>query len=411
MAISPFPGVPSPLHPLTFALQASQGRAEQSMPSTAEAAVAASWPTVFPCVAVSPAARLLSGVPLVASPELLAEIDERVAEMHCWLTPLLNQGADGHRLPTLDVLALDLAVVAAPELARGWDLRWVEFQAFSSLLATVYGLQQAHAHLWPELAGCPAWSPVPGGSDWVSRTKGWLAPRAHSVLIEDRPQEQTTSFDFAAGETLWGYQIVDAADVRVVEGAMEHRTADGDWAPVGHASNRVILHQAESPEALSQMLERATVRWHSHPSGYYRIHKGLLPDLPLRPAERCARADNWKSLGLPPEALALKAIGSYGGADVNLHVTADALESLRHPEEWIVQPKYSPLPLFQSAAGAIFGEIRCMVLLKEGEQPWIAGRLVRLAGGEKISLGRQLGAEGEGLSVLHSPPGGAALAP
>jgi DNA-binding transcriptional LysR family regulator len=397
MAIKPVRGRPTPLHQLTFELRSNHPPA---------ASVEAVWSAALPGTKVSPPPKFLSGVPLVASAELLVALDARIHEMHGWLQPFLRAvSSDGKIQEALDVLAFDLAIVEAPSHPRGWDLRWVEFQAFSSVLATVYGLQQAHTILWPELLECEPWSAVPGGIGWVECTKQWLAPAEHSILLEDRPFEQSTSFDFAAASTLWGLPVTDTANVRVEGGAMSRRSELGGWAPVSHVSNRVILHKAEDPHKLKEMLDAAEVRWHSHPSGYYRINKGLMCDLLMRPEEQCARADRWQSLGLPPSELALKAIDSHGGVDVNLQVTQAALEALDHPEKWIVQPKYKPLPLFEASTGKpIFGEIRCMVLLREGSEPWLAGRMVRLSGGEKVSVSSQLGTEGEGVTVLHAPP-------
>ena len=401
MPIQAILGRHSPLHPLTFELQGRHDHPRRAVESV--------WGAALPGAATALPAKLTSGVPLVASLELLSKLDARVQEMHTWLEPLLGvlaKGGEGPD-PALDVLALDLAIVEDLDEPLGWGLRWVEFQAFSSVLATVCGLHRAHALLWPELQSCPPWNAVPGGADWVEYCKTWLAPSEHSILLEDRPDEQGTSFDFAAAAVLWGLPIVDTADVRVTAGVLSRQAPDGTWQEVSHVSNRVILHKAEDAKSLAELLAKAAVSWHSHPSGYYRINKGLMPDLPMRPEERCARADQWQSLGLPPSALALKAIESHAGVDVNLHVTAAALAELESPENWIVQPKYKPLPLFRSSGGApIFGEIRCMVLLRDGCEPWVAARLARLSGGEKVSISSQLGAEGEGLTVLHSPPKG-----
>lgn len=398
MSVKAIPGRPSPLHPLTFELQGRHAHPRR--------AVEASWLKVLPGVTKALPSKLASGVPLVASRELLSQLDKRVDEMHRWLKPRLGGlTAGGSDEPLLDVLALDLAIVEDLSEPLGWGLRWVEFQAFSSALATVGGLHRAHTLLWPELEACPPWNAVPGGANWAEYCKTWLAPRENSVLLEDRPDEQSTGFDFAAAKVLWGLPIVDTADVRVTAGEMSRQAQDGTWKDVSHVSNRVILHKAENAHALADLLATATVSWHSHPSGYYRINKGLMPDLPMRPEERCARADQWRSLGLLPSALALKAVESHAGVDVNLHVTEEVLNSLEAPESWIVQPKYKPLPLFESSTGEpIFGEIRCMVLLRAGAAPWLAGRFARLSGGEKVSVSSQLGAEGEGITVLHSPP-------
>src|SRR5690348_11432828 len=155
-----------------------------------------------------------------------------------------------------------------------------------------------------------------------------MAPEPGSILLEQDPWSQPTRADFEAACHWFGLSVTEPQDLRLRGGRLEHIDEEGRAMPVPHIANRLILHEATDAGAVKQMLSRAAVSWHSHPAWYYRINKGVMPELPLPEGQRCARGDNWRELGLPAAALVAKACQSYAGKSVLLNPSADALDTL-----------------------------------------------------------------------------------
>ncbi len=328
--------------------------------------------------------------------------------MLTWLGPKLarQRDADWPLAPAADVLSADLAIVSAPNTERGWDLRWVELQTFTSLVSLIYTLHRAGAELWPELNGLAFWGKPPNGSDWLSATKAWMAPEPGSILLEQDPWSQPTRADFEATRHWFGVTVTEPSALRQRGDGLERIDENGCATPVAHIANRLILHEAAQADAVKQMLSSAHVSWHSHPAWYYRINKGVMPHLPLPEGQRCARGDHWRDLGLPANALVAKACQSYAGKSVLLNPDADALDGLGDPKNWVVQPRFSSAPLLQARDGApLHGEIRCVIALpRDGTVPWVVCRLARMTRGPMASANGWSGLPGEGAVPVYAPP-------
>jgi hypothetical protein len=342
-------------------------------------------------------------IPLIGSQALIDRIDDRLRTLVAWLAPRLRRQDDPvwPHAPAADVLTADLAIVAAPETEAGWDLRWVEIQTFTSLVSTIYTLHHAAAEVWPELAALAFWGPEE--RDWLAAAQTWMAPAADSILLESAPWSQPTRTDFEAAAHWFGLAVTDPQELRARGAVLERRGEDGHWHAVPHVANRVILHEAPARAELQRLLARVTPTWNSHPAWYYRIDKAVMPELPLPPAERCARGRHWRELGLPPETLVAKAAHSHSGRAVRLALDRDALDAL--DANWIVQPRFAPMPLVTARDGvALYGEIRCVMALHAGRDPWLACRLVRLNRAPVTSTSAWSGAPGEGAVPLYEPP-------
>jgi hypothetical protein len=344
--------------------------------------------------------------PLIASKALITALDDQVRNVLTWLGPKLarRDDADWPLAPAADVLSADLAIVSAPDIERGWDLRWVELQTFTSLVSLIYTLHRAGAELWPELGRHAFWGTPPGG-DWLKATKAWMAPEPGSILLEQDPWSQPTRADFEAAKHWFGVTVTEPDDLRLRNGVLERIDDDGRAHAVPHIANRLIMHEAANADAVKQMLSRTSASWHSHPAWYYRINKGVMPDLPLPPDQRCARGDHWRDLGLPAEALVAKACQSYAGKSVLLAPDTAALDGLSDPQNWVVQPRFSSAPLLQAHDGApLHGEIRCIIALpRDGSEPWIVCRLARMTRGAMASSGGWSGLPGEGAVPVYAP--------
>ncbi len=299
-----------------------------------------------------------------------------------------------------------MAFIAAPETESGWDLRWVEFQTFTSLISTMYTLHIAATEVWPELNELAFWNRS-RHHDWLSSVRQWMAPEKGSILLENAPWSQPTRTDFEAAQHWFNVEVTGPELLRAQHGRLEIFGETGRWRPVPHVANRLILHEATNRTDVERILSSVSTGWNSHPIWYYRVDKGLLPELPLPASEKCAYGHRWRELGLAPGALVAKARHSHSGKGVTLSPSADALDNLAEPEGWIVQPRFSPAPLTIARDGApLFGEIRSVMALGPGGDPWTVCRLVRLSREPMLSTSRWSGAPGEGAVLLYAPPPG-----
>jgi hypothetical protein len=200
--------------------------------------------------------------------------------------------------------------------------------------------------------------------------------------------------------------VTEPQSLRLRADRLERIDEEGQVRPVPHIANRLILHEAAQADTVKRMLSSASVSWHSHPAWYYRINKGVMPDLPLPQGQRCARGDRWRDLGLPAEALVAKACQSYAGKSVLLDPDADLLDGLDDPKNWVVQPRFSSAPLLRAQDGApLHGEIRCVIALpNDGTKPWIVCRLARMTRGPMASAGGWSGLPGEGAVPVYASP-------
>jgi hypothetical protein len=357
--------------------------------------------------------RQIGEVPLVMSQRLHEEVNARALMLAQWVREQHAAGRwrDDPRWPDIgepDSLVVDLAIVKDENEPGGWGVRWVEFQTFLTVAATLYAAHVAALKEWPQLAALRTWDASPEfGDDWVTASREWLSPAARGAIMDMAPSQQFTRFDLYGSAHLWGLDVIDADTLRVNDGVLQTPAANDNeaWRDVPHVVNRFIMHESPRSQELAQMVSQAKTTWCNHPGWFYRVHKGLLPELPLAPRERCARADQWRSLGLPAESLVLKAVDSWGGAAVHLNVDAQTIDQLTDAHRWIVQPRYEQAPVLTARDGTpLYAELRVIIALKPGEDPWIAGRLARVFRGAMASAKGWRGAPGEGLCVVYPPP-------
>ncbi|MFK4706096.1 hypothetical protein ABIC83_002935 [Roseateles asaccharophilus] len=392
-----------PMHEMTASLAVTPGVRER---------LQASWlRTVGSERAPMPLTQIAES-PLVMSERLHSEVNARVADLCTWIQSKVAAGewASDPRWPGVDApdaLAADLAIVHDPESPDGWGLRWVEFQAFHSLAASLYGIHLAALEEWPQLAGMAPFELPAGSTDWLQATRDWIAPTPAGVLLEHAPYAQGTAFDLVAASKLWGLDLVEPGDLRTVDGRLQ-RGDRGAWEDVPHVFNRLILHEDTAWNRTQEVLSAGNATWRGHPAWFERIHKGLLPELPSASRERCARADRWRELGLPASALVLKSTLSWGGAAVRLDVTEEELDALAaqaESKDWIVQPRFTSYPVSTASDGTpVHAELRCLIALEPGKQPWLAGRLARLFRTGTASAKAWTGKPGEGMAPVYAPP-------
>ncbi len=387
-----------PLHSLSLDLL---GRYRFDKASAAQA-----WRAACPGAAVSLGEHMISELPVIASARLDHLLQERSADLCQQLRPYLTSESipsTWRNACDADVLTVDYAVVADPQSESGWTIRLVEFQAFTSILASAYLLHQAYAELAPPLAELQPWQTPPAQQHWLQATEAWLCAGKSTALLEHAHQQRATSFDLNAASALWGMQLLNPQDLELSPDLRVRSRLDGRI--VERLCNRLILSEIEEQTQTIALLQQAQVEWQNHPGWYFAVNKGLAPHLHLQGEPKNSFAHQWRSLGLPASQLVAKHCFSFAGKDILLHATADQLDTLPAPQDWLVQPRYQAYPLLHDEDGApLYAEIRLMLQMKSGQAPWTAMQLLRWYRGDRASASGFHGRFGEGLSVLYKPP-------
>ncbi len=399
-----------PFHDLTFELQK---QAPQS-----KARIHQLWANLAATSHVPAEPVLFSEWPLIASQRLQDKLTQRVTALCKVLQPKLKAElvqTQGWQHPqAADVLTVDYAIIVDEEDgADGWDIRLVEFQAFTSLLTMGYRLHQAHSQLWPQLASCPPWQTYGEDQDWLNACRPWLAGGNNPALLEYQPWQRGTLFDLHASSVLWNLPIIEPHQIEIDTRGRLISNKNGQRTLHDKVLNRLILSElkaggqdcGQDGGRFAHQLQSADVNWHSHPAWYFLVHKGLASEIkiPFEPIN--VRGHQWRDLNLPAHHLVAKNIFSCGGKDLRIGPSAQELDQLEQPENWLIQPRYRPYPVMTNQAGEkVYAELRLIVQLRAEAQPWIAMQIVRMYCAEQASASFFQGREGEGANILHRPP-------
>lgn len=359
----------------------------------------------------------LGAAPLLMQADVRARLDQRARALATWLAhhPTLWQRPGD---PVMDVLCADLAVVHDHEHASGWDLRWVEFQAFTSVAATIDWLHELAAAQWPEVAALDPHGANLAPTAWRQAWRAWAAggqAPAQVRVLEHAPWQQRTRWDFIALEQRHGWAVAEPADlVCTAPSGLRCRASD---QAVTALVNRLVptAYPARDAAAWAALQAQPGLQWHSPPALFERVHKGLMPAWHRADAGQqlhAADLTEWERLACAPDELVLKACLGLAGAAVELHPSRERLQALAQqaaPGAWIVQRRYQPLTVFEAEDGAPVGlEIRLMLDTRQPMQPVCMsrlGRLSRLGAGSKANASGWRGLAGEGLALLLSPRG------
>jgi hypothetical protein len=340
----------------------------------------------------------------VGNGALQQALSNKIRHLTSQLGPHLAPGRVAWPGAQADVLALDLAFVEHPY--RPFDLAWVEIQAFTSMLPTFHTLHLAQRRLH-DLA--PQWLPhglLPRDTSWVEHMRQWVAPEPSTVLIEDRPRSRATWPDLDAARHWWDIAVHEWRDLTASQGYL---WSAEDARHYRHVWNRLIfsdLSATERAQAEAVLRAAAWLRWHSHPAWYEGIHKGILANVKLAAHEAChwledspLCAAQWADA----ERWVAKSVGGHSGSGLLLTPTAADLQALPTPRQWIVQNKFRQVPIGEhpDTRKPLFGELRCMLGLRPGEEPWLMALILRCSNDGIATLTGRQTAPGEGMTLLY----------
>ena len=217
---------------------------------------------------------------------------------------------------------------------------------------------------------------------------GDVAPE-HTILMEIEPEKQKTRLDFALTKKLWGIEPVCVTKLRN-DGDLLYYEKDGQKVMVHRIYNRLIPDDIERnyPDLKLEVdFNRATgVQWVSHPNWFYRISKFSLPLFKSKFVPESHYLADFTPDDL--ENYVLKPLFSFAGAGVKINPTSEDLESIKDPENYLLQRKVQYAPCIEDTEGGkIKCEIRLLAIWPEGAaRPKLVTNLARLSRGEMIGV-------------------------
>ena len=297
--------------------------------------------------------------------------------------------------PFPDCLVIDFAIAEGKDGMPVPQL--IELQGFPSLFA--FELLQKTAleksYTLPE-----GFSPFLNGYNndtYTQFLKEMLlgAPEKHTIILEINPYEQKTKIDLFLTEALFSIPLVCLSEL-YLNGHQLYYKKEGVEYKVERIYNRVVydelMQQNEHMIAQYNLLQIAKdIEWVNHPHHFFRISKYLLPLLSHAAIPEAFYLKDWHKnksiLNCPITDYICKPLFSFGGQGVMLDLTMEALQSIKDPENWILQKKVHYAPIIETPSGPSKAEIRLFYFWDKSLQQYIAtNNLTRISKGAMIGV-------------------------
>jgi hypothetical protein len=211
------------------------------------------------------------------------------------------------------------------------------------------------------------------------------------ILLEIFPHLQKTRIDFYCTKEYTGINIVCLTELIKDCNKLYYMNA-GVKTEVKRIYNRVIFDdlQQQTPEVQEKgkiLFENLDVEWAPHPNWFYRISKYTLPLIkhPYVPATYFLH----EIKQIPPdlENYVLKPLFSFAGQGVVIDVTRADIDSVKDPQNWILQRKVKYADIIETPDMPAKAEIRIFYFWKEGDvRPIATNNLARLSKGKMIGV-------------------------
>ena len=265
----------------------------------------------------------------------------------------------------------------------------IEMQGFP----TLYAFQAFHSEITARYANVPGnYSPYLNGYDkasYINDLKEIIVGNHAAeevILLEIFPEKQKSRIDFYCMETLLGIKTVCLSSLKS-DGNILYFDNNGKKTVVKRIYNRLIfddLQQQEGLECIIDLNKKYEVEWVPHPNWFYRISKFTLPFIQNRYVPETFFLNELKQ-PVNLEEYVLKPLFSFAGMGVVIDVTAEDINQVQHPENWILQRKVNYASIIETMDEPAKAEIRLFYFWKEGwERPVAVHNLARLSKGKMI---------------------------
>ncbi|MEP7256582.1 MAG: hypothetical protein ABI666_12455 [Ferruginibacter sp.] len=266
----------------------------------------------------------------------------------------------------------------------------IEMQGFPTLFA----FQAFHSELTAEYANLPAnFSAYLNGYTRETYTRllkeiivGDLNPE-NVILLEIFPEQQKTRIDFYCTEQLLGIKTVCLTKL-IADGKKLFYDNNGAKTEVKRIYNRLIFDDLQKQEGLGDVVNLTKdydVEWVPHPNWFYRISKFTLPFINNPYVPQTYFLNELKQMPADLENYVLKPLFSFAGMGVVIDVTAQDIDAVKDPENWILQKKVKYADVIKTPDGPAKAEIRLFYFWKnEWARPKGVHNLARLSKGKMI---------------------------
>lgn len=203
------------------------------------------------------------------------------------------------------------------------------------------------------------------------------------ILLEGKPYEQKTKIDFYLTQDKLGIPPACITELKK-EGKKLYYYHNGKKTQIKRIYNRLIfddLHtQKKELGKIVNLTHHVDVEWVSHPNWFYRISKFDLPMFQSLYVPTTYFVDRLEVTPSDLENYVLEPLYSFAGQGVILHVTKKDIESLKIPQQWILQKKIKYAPAIKTPDEPAKCEIRLMFYWEEGkDKPLLVQNLCRLS--------------------------------
>lgn len=229
------------------------------------------------------------------------------------------------------------------------------------------------------------------------------------ILLEIFPHQQKTKIDFYCTQDHVGIKPVCITEL-IKEGKKLYYLNDGVKTEIKRIYNRVIFDDlfqqpADVQEKGKIFFEELDVEWTPHPSWFYRISKYTIPLIRHPYVPETFFLNEVKQLPGDLENYVLKPLFSFAGQGVIIDVTQSDIDTVKDPENWILQRKVKYADIIATPDVPAKAEIRIFYFWKDGAlRPAPANNLARLSKGKMIGVRYNKDKEWVGGSLCYFAP-------
>ncbi len=215
-------------------------------------------------------------------------------------------------------------------------------------------------------------------------------PAENVILLEIKPEEQKTRIDFSCTKDYTGIEVVCLTKL-IQEGRKLYYLKDGEKTEIKRIYNRIIFDDLKAnKEKLGDVVDITQdldVEWVPHPNWFYRISKFTLPFIDHPYVPETFFLNEIKQLPSDLSNYVLKPLFSFAGQGVIIDVTQEDIDSIKDPENFILQRKVKYADVIETPDEPAKVEIRMMYVWPDGdERPHAAINLARMSKGKMIGV-------------------------
>ena len=210
------------------------------------------------------------------------------------------------------------------------------------------------------------------------------------VLLEVYPDQQATRIDFLATQRDLGIAVKCISDLKKDGNSVYYLDENGKKVGVEKIFNRVIFDElVRYPDLKREFYfsQPADIEWIGHPHWFFRISKFTLPFLESPYVPETTFLSDLHQIPENLQDYVLKPLYSFAGSGVIINLNRYDIESIKDPENYILQKKVTYAPVLETPTGKSKCEIRMLMIWeKDAPRPVVINNLARLSKGEMIGV-------------------------